>query len=140
MNLNEAIQVGLESVRNNSSHALSPYYRNLIYGCIGPLSLSRSRCIRVHLAIAAAQKVLPLWKEARPDDSRVEDIIRMTTTLVAQQVPGEIAKAKADEFWAWLVNDHGDRTEELSSKVFFCDGNRAGSSLSIPRNGSFSGC
>ena len=119
MQLDEAIQAGLESVRRNPLHALSPYFRNLIYNCIGPLSLPKSRCIRVHLAILVAKKVLPLWSETRPFDTRVEDIIELASASMDQQTPDECVKTKADAFWNWLVNDYGDRKEELSNEAYF---------------------
>ncbi len=119
MQLDEAIRAGLESVKRDPFHTLSPYFRDLIYNCIGPLSLPKSRCIRIHLAILAAKKVLPLWHEARPSDTRVEDIIEMASASIWRQTHDESVEAKAGEFWNWLTNDYGDRTEELSSEAFF---------------------
>jgi Immunity protein Imm5 len=119
MQLDEAIQAGLEHMKRDPFHALSPYFRNLIYNCIGPLSLPKSRCIRTHLAVLAAKKVLPLWAEERPFDTLVETILEMASASVWQQTPTESVEVKAGEFWDWLTNDYGDRKEELSSKAFF---------------------
>jgi hypothetical protein len=117
--LDRSVQIALVSVRNHESHALTPYHRNAIYKAIGSLASRKSGRVRSFLAIIAAQRALPSWHRTRPNDTRVEQLIDLAITQVRRAVADDPAIEKAAEAWNWLLNDYGDRTEELALDAEF---------------------
>jgi hypothetical protein len=78
-------------------HQLSPVHRRRIYAVLG--AGDRGRRARGHLAVHAAQRVLPVWTSERPDDPVAEDVLRIAQAVLGRGGDRRTGAATADRAW-----------------------------------------
>ncbi|SRR5579883_346459 len=106
--LEEELSMLKDAVRLQPQHALLPYQRrHVVYKRLGSIREGQGYQRRVWLDISATRRVLPLWRQIRPQDRRAEELLVLATDLLERRADAQAAKEIAKELWNWFVNRTG---------------------------------
>lgn len=94
-------------MRAHPQHALLPIHRHAIYNHLGPPASSLAQRRRARLALLAAQRVLPVWQDARSGDAQARQLLLLAEGVLTDAIGQQIASTSAEQVWHWLmdVND-----------------------------------
>jgi len=107
----------LDDVRAHSQHALLPIHRRAIYDNFGSLDNRASRRRRGWLDILATRRVVPIWRQARPNDDRAECLVTLAGRVLNDETNAIQAQDEAEEIWEWLMEG-----ESIRGPAFFALG------------------
>jgi Immunity protein Imm5 len=102
MTLDELIAEGVTIVQTDQQHDLGAGFRCRLYseaGAAFPPDEGRRR--RSKLAVAAIQKVLPLWEAVYPSDRSPHAALELVEKVLAGSVPAAVATREADRLWTY---------------------------------------
>jgi len=99
----------INAVQTHPQHALLPFQRHMIYDYFGKVAVVSSRRRRGWLAIITAERVLPLWQQARPQDNQAEQLLVHARLALRSEDDLQFATTLAGDVWNWFMNDYGDR-------------------------------
>jgi hypothetical protein len=71
-----------DEVQLHPQHALTPWARQRIYSLLGDYASPPGSAVCGWLAVIAAQRVLPLWESAKPEDNGPRELIELTISCL----------------------------------------------------------
>jgi hypothetical protein len=95
--LEKSVNSALKSIRKDPRHEMDPYLRRATYAAFGPQDDSKAVRARGWLAIITAQKVLPIFLQAVPDESNPKKLVEMAIAVVQGKADLKDALRKASE-------------------------------------------
>ncbi len=105
--LQDLLDAALDAVGGDPRHDLPAIHRLRIYRYVGSSNYLRGRWRHGQLAIAAAERALPVWRAARPDDPRAERLLDTAREcLRADDLPDALAESaykRGVDAWQWLM-------------------------------------
>jgi hypothetical protein len=100
--LDDAVKAAILAVQQHPQHNLLPYHRARVYAALGDLDTNLGFWRRGRLAIATAAYVLPFWRQAYPQDDRVDALLRMTERTLLGMKDAETLDTARDGLFSWL--------------------------------------
>jgi hypothetical protein len=108
--LQKAIEQAHAAMIDNPEHMLAPICRQVIYRVIETQNAAEASPVRGWLALVTSRHVLPIWREAWPDDSMPHLMLTMADKVLHGMMPVETARVEAEQSFEQLER-LGDKPE-----------------------------